>query len=134
MIPDACEDLSCTVSAMAIFGGTLNRITCLDRCVVPELLALWEKGIETVCSCCGHGDDSEAYIRVKGEYAPLMLEMGYEPYEQHTCYFHKNSVSFRAKTVAQERAKPRPEVKDPEAVQEMWRERARMEQEMRNHV
>lgn len=134
MIPDTCENLSCTASAIALLGDTISRITCLDRCIVPELQMLWAKGIETVCSCCGHGDDNEAYIRVKSEYVPLMLKMGYEPYERHTCYFYKNTVSFRAKTVAQERAKPAPEVEDPEMIREMWREKARVEKEMIKNV
>lgn len=30
----------------------------LDECIVPAVLALWEKGIKTTCCCCGHGSGS----------------------------------------------------------------------------
>jgi hypothetical protein len=30
----------------------------VDSCLVPALLALWEKGIKTTGCCCGHGSGS----------------------------------------------------------------------------
>ena len=123
MIPDTCEDISCHTSAIIISENQLVRITNIDRCVLPELKELWALGIETTCSCCGHGDNEKAYIRVKNEYMTKMLDLGYEPYEMHACEFHKNTTAFRAKHIDEERQKPSPPC-DPEAVREMWREAA----------
>lgn len=30
----------------------------IDKCIVPALQALWDKGIKTTCCCCGHGSGS----------------------------------------------------------------------------
>jgi len=27
----------------------------IDRCILPEIVELWNAGIKTVASCCGHG-------------------------------------------------------------------------------
>ena len=40
---------------------------CVEWCMSSELLELWQRGIQIVCSCCGHGNDERAYIRVKDE-------------------------------------------------------------------
>ena len=68
----------------------------IDRCLLPELRAMWEQGIQTVCCCCGHGE-TEAYIRVKGEYAGTMREMGYEECEHHACVMYEGTAAFRPK-------------------------------------
>lgn len=35
-----------------------RRCFKLDKCIVPALLALWDKGIKTSGCCCGHGSGS----------------------------------------------------------------------------
>lgn len=35
-----------------------RRCFVIDACLVPGLLALWEKGIKTAGCCCGHGSGS----------------------------------------------------------------------------
>lgn len=120
-IPDSCEDLSCQASAIYISRDKVKEIPLLDRCIVPELKALWAQGIETICSCCGHGNDERSYIRVPAEEAGKMLALGYEPYEMHACEIWPGAVAFRAKHTAEERAKPKPPEKDPEVVRAMWR-------------
>jgi len=98
---------------------------CIEWCVSSELLELWQRGIQTVCSCCGHGNDERAYIRVKAEYAGAMRELGYEPWEPHRCVIHTDTVAFRAKyvrSVRQERKKHRPEKPvDIEMIRRAWR-------------
>lgn len=115
MIEEYCEVPECTIS----FGNML----CLDRCVLPELKTLWELGVKTVCSCCGHGKDHEAYIRVDKNSAQTMLDLGYEFYEPHECSFYTDSVSFRAKHVKSEREKGKPtEPRNIKDIRKLWKE------------
>lgn len=91
---------------------TGEPLGCIEWCVSPELLELWQQGIQTVCSCCGHGKDEESYIRVRDEYADAMRALGYERYEPHECVIYRNSAAFRAKNVRavrEERKKDKPE-------------------------
>ena len=55
-----------------------NPIGGFDRCVVPELKALWAQGIKTECSCCGHGDPEKAFIVADEADADKMAALGYE--------------------------------------------------------
>lgn len=48
----------------------------IDRCVLPDVEALWSAGIETIESCCGHGR-TEGYIAVPVEHEQAMLALGY---------------------------------------------------------
>lgn len=48
----------------------------IDKCLLPEILKLWEMGIKTTGCCCGHGKE-EAFIGVLPEYIPRMKELGY---------------------------------------------------------
>lgn len=54
-----------------------TKMVCIDKCLLPEILSLWEDGIKTTGCCCGHGDKSMAFIGVKEEYIPKMKAMGY---------------------------------------------------------
>lgn len=49
----------------------------IDKCLLPEILKLWEMGIKTTGCCCGHGKQ-EAFIGVLPEYVPRMKELGYQ--------------------------------------------------------
>lgn len=55
-------------------------IAAVDKCLLPEILNLWEIGIKTTGCCCGHGDPGMAYIGVEPEFIPRMKEIGYEVY------------------------------------------------------
>lgn len=126
-IRETCEDLTCTQEVQAPSGAWLH---CTDRCIVPELRALWTLGVETLCSCYGHGMDEKAYIRVKPEWAPLMLKMGYEPYEPHRCLFHPDAPAFRARTVRHWREQGKPELTmTAEEIRRLWRIGAGLEEE-----
>ena len=49
----------------------------VEKCILWELTHLWERGIMTLCSCCGHGKYT-ARIVVAEEDAQKMRDLGYE--------------------------------------------------------
>ncbi len=49
----------------------------LDRCIALEVLDLWQRGIVTTASCCGH-NISPAIISVREEHIAEMQALGYE--------------------------------------------------------
>lgn len=48
----------------------------IDKCLLPEVLLLWEQGIRTTGCCCGHGRDAP-YIGVLPEDIRKMKLLGY---------------------------------------------------------
>jgi len=54
-----------------------GKMVCIDKCLLPEILFLWERGIKTTGCCCGH-DLLPPYIGVKEEYYDKMLELEYK--------------------------------------------------------
>lgn len=48
----------------------------LDRCIALEIIDLWNKGIETLESCCGH-NKAESYVSVADMHIDAMLALGY---------------------------------------------------------
>lgn len=50
----------------------------VDKCLLPEIIRLWEMGIKTTGCCCGHGNQDMAFIGVIPEHISRMKEMGYE--------------------------------------------------------
>jgi len=61
----------------------------IDICILPEVFSLWQKGIQTVESCCGHNRE-QAYISVVESAVEKMLELGYEPIKD---------FEFKSKTI-----------------------------------
>lgn len=53
------------------------RAAGIDNCILEEIKQLWESGIQTSESCCGH-NVAPAYISVIDTHIPKMLEHGYE--------------------------------------------------------
>lgn len=52
---------------------------CCDVCLENELYTLWDAGIVTVGSCCGHGGKYQQYIQVlSDDHVQKMHELGYE--------------------------------------------------------
>lgn len=81
-------------------------MVALDYCLVHELESLWESGVKTVCSCCGHGSDVPCIV-VKRDYCQKMKELGYQelyPEEERGAIIMRVrscgacGVVFRAKT------------------------------------
>lgn len=54
-----------------------NKVISVDRCIIPELCSIWNRGIRTIGSCCGHGS-VYGYIQVDPAYQDEMLNLGYE--------------------------------------------------------
>lgn len=53
-------------------------MAAVDKCLLPEILCLWEMGIKTTGCCCGHGKQELAFIGVTPEYIPRMKQLGYQ--------------------------------------------------------
>jgi hypothetical protein len=53
------------------------KYVSIDKCLLREILDLWELGIKTTGCCCGHGDSSRSFIGVKRGYEDRMRRMGY---------------------------------------------------------
>lgn len=53
------------------------KYIAVDKCLLPEIVGLWEKGIKTTGCCCGHGDLEKAFIGVAPEFIPQMRALGY---------------------------------------------------------
>ena len=50
----------------------------IDKCLLPEIIQLWEMGIKTTGCCCGHGRKEMACIAVQEKYMPKMKKLDYE--------------------------------------------------------
>lgn len=83
-----CEDIKpgsydCAYNIMPPFKcGFSNdfRYVAIDKCLIGEIIHLWEQGIHTTGCCCGHGDINKAFIGVDFEDIPKMKAMGYKVY------------------------------------------------------
>lgn len=54
-------------------------VVSIDKCLLPEILELWEMGIKTTGCCCGHGKHG-AFIGVDFDDIQKMKDLGYEVY------------------------------------------------------
>lgn len=54
------------------------KTVAVDKCLLPEILKLWEMGIKTTGCCCGHGHPDMSFISVRSEYIGRMKSLGYE--------------------------------------------------------
>lgn len=61
----------------SIAGDKKKKYVNIDKCLLPEILQLWEQGIKTTGCCCGHGNTNMAYIGVVFEDIDRMKSMGY---------------------------------------------------------
>lgn len=67
----------------------------VDPCIAGEVWELWQHGIITTGSCCGHnlGGRCLPYIGVIDEHIPLMKELGYEV-QTNTCGQYDEDGNF----------------------------------------
>lgn len=68
----------------------------IDKCLLPEILKLWEIGIKTTGCCCGHGKKG-AFIGVDFDDIQKMKDLGYEVY--HNECRPNDEDSFIPKTI-----------------------------------
>lgn len=59
----------------------------IDNCILCEIVTLWNSGIQTIESCCGH-NKVDGYIAVSKEYINQMLTMGYKQYNDRPELFY----------------------------------------------
>lgn len=72
------------------------KTVSIDKCLLPEILELWEMGIKTTGCCCGHGK-LEPFIGVDFDDIQKMKDLGYEVYYNE--HRPNDEDSFVPKTV-----------------------------------
>lgn len=55
-----------------------HKTVSIDKCLLREVLDLWEAGIRTHSVCCGHGNAAIKHIIVSDADAQKMRDLGYE--------------------------------------------------------
>lgn len=53
------------------------KLVSIDKCLLTEVVCLWEMGIKTTGCCCGHGK-SEPFISVDESNIQKMKDLGYQ--------------------------------------------------------
>lgn len=108
-VPALCHnvDFGTYKNAVAV-KAPWGKFVTLDICIIPEVKWLWDKGIKTINSCCGHGDKNLAYVAVGDEHRDQMDELGYLPHpEAPHCYVSKTTTpNTIAVTVKEEKRPP----------------------------
>ena len=64
----------------------------IDKCIALEVIELWNKGVETVESCCGH-NKTTGYISVCDYAIQYMIDNGYVKYPDKEDTFYPKSVT-----------------------------------------
>lgn len=54
----------------------LSAQICIDPCIYDEIKSLWDVGIYTYGSCCGH-NVNESFVNVAEKDIAKMVQMGY---------------------------------------------------------
>lgn len=96
------QDMNCEVP---VFCESVGYEVDIERCILPEVMNLWEHGITTYCSCCGHSKE-EGYIVVGESDRQKIAELGYEiKNDHHKCKHFNNVIAIKAMNVNKERMK-----------------------------
>lgn len=79
-ITHTCAKECAACQADAVLPDSKGMCSILiDRCVLADVLSLWELGVKTVCSCCGHsGNEHGAFVAVDHKDSERMKALGYE--------------------------------------------------------
>ena len=72
------------------------KLVSIDKCLLPEILKLWEMGIKTTGCCCGHGK-TQPFIGVDLDDIQKMKDLGYKV--QYNNCRPNDEDSFIPKTV-----------------------------------
>lgn len=78
----------------ARLNNGLTDYICIDPCIVNEIRDLWNKGIITYGSCCGH-NLFESFVNVDESNIQQMLSLGYiqnHPDKNRKDTFHLKSA------------------------------------------
>ena len=62
----------------SVGGDKKRKYVSVDKCLLPEILKLWEQGIITTGCCCGHGNIDKSYIDVIFDDIEKMKLLGYK--------------------------------------------------------
>lgn len=71
-------DCAYNIQTPWIADDGIAHTICVDKCLLPEVIKLWEMGIRTTGCCCGHGDKKMAFIGVRPDFIRKMKELGYK--------------------------------------------------------
>lgn len=71
------------------------KFVSIDKCILPEILYLWDQGIETDACCCGH-NHIKGNIMVKDNSIKKMELLGYKRVKWKG--FEKRKDAFYSKT------------------------------------
>lgn len=99
-----CSDVgfgtyNCAYNIMPPFKTGFNneyKYVAIDKCLLKEVISLWEKGIRTTGCCCGHGK-LEPFIGVEFDDIQKMKDLGYKV--QFNKYRPNDDDSFYPKTI-----------------------------------
>lgn len=62
---------------------SITKEICCDKCVADEIKYLRSNGINTIASCCGHGNKELAILIVRGTNSrEKMLQLGYKEFKE----------------------------------------------------
>jgi hypothetical protein len=70
-----------------------DKVVGIDNCLLEEIIWLWERGIVTLESCCGH-NKVEGYIAVAEKSIEKMQELGY----RQSMWFYERPEIFNPKS------------------------------------
>lgn len=62
-----------------LMAGLSDCGITVDRCIADQVVELWENGVRTYGSCCGH-NKAQGFINVAPEDYEKALALGFEPY------------------------------------------------------
>ncbi|PLN98736.1 hypothetical protein [Klebsiella michiganensis] len=90
--------IDCARAEFGTYTGQVHAVTPggklvgIDSCIFSEVRGLWEDGITTIESCCGH-NKAKSYIAVAENDVAHMLELGYQPDKGHEtgCVFYSKT-------------------------------------------
>ena len=77
-----------------------SKYVNIDKCLMREVLDLWEMGIKTTGCCCGHGNSSRSFIGVKRGYEDRMIALGYVEHknecdaDDHSEFYPKTKMVY----------------------------------------
>lgn len=92
------SNVDCGNAEFGTYSGQVNvispngKIVGIDSCIFSEIIGLWEQGITTIESCCGHRK-AESYVAVAEKDVVKMIQLGYLQHIHHEskCIFYSKT-------------------------------------------